>query len=575
MAEGARDDAEADGPSTRDGATRTRGDAGSEGSGRDSAGSSAPDDASTQRAPDKPAPSLIGDVSFSVPSQSFRGELRVGMSTSLSGAEVRYTTDGTLPSASSQVASAMVMITSTTQLRAQAFMAGSAAGKPSTALYIARSFDRTSDLPIVLVDGYGGGKPSDKEVYKDAAIMVFEPSAGMASLANLPTLALRAGYHVRGQSSARVPQTPYRLEFRDNAGDDQDYPLLGMPAESDWALIPPYYDRSLVRNPFVFELGREIGLEAPRVRFAEVYVNYAARPLSEADYLGVYWVTETIKNHTERTNLKQLRESDTTLPAISGGYIFKFDQAAAEEPKLACSGAPPLPSGFGMMGRPPTMGAPTATGTCWVDLEVVDPEPLGPEQAAWLKSYVQEFHDTLHKTPIGDYAAYVDLRSFVDYLIINELTRNVDAYVRSAYFHKDRDKKLKAGPLWDYNFSLGVGGAGTIDPTGGFQYQGTRNVNNWYRKLTGDPAFMMQVKQRWAELRMGLLADAALDQRITRLVTPLTNAALRDYEKWQVATILPAGAFVRGPSAPTWEGQVQALRDFVSARAAWLDSQLR
>ena len=113
--------------------------------------------------------------------------------------------------------------------------------------------------------------------------------------------------------------------------------------------------------------------------------------------------------------------------------------------------------------------------------------------------------------------------SFVDYLIVNELTRNVDAYVRSAYFFKNRDGKLEGGPLWDYNFSLGVGGQNTIDPAGGFQYDGSRNVNDWYPRLTDDPAFMDRVKTRWRELRQGLLSDAALEQRVATLSAPLAN----------------------------------------------------
>lgn len=534
-------------------------------------------DGGAASSPRRPPPTLIGDVTFSVPSQTFRGELRVSMSTDVQGAEVRFTTDGTLPTASSQLFEGEPLtLTATTQLRAQPVVAGAATGRPSTALYVARTFEASSDLPIVVVDGYGAGKPTDKEVYQSAAVLIFEPVDGAASLASLPTIATRAGYHVRGQSSQRLPQTPYRLELWDNADEDADYALLGMPADSDWALIAPYYDRALVRNPLVYELGRELGLEAPRVRFAEVYVNYSDRPLEAGDYLGIYWVTETIKNNGARTDLKQLRETDTALPAISGGYIFKFDQAAAEAPEIPCTGSPPLPSGFGF-GRPPGMGTGGAgssgSGTCWVDLEVVDPDPLLPQQAAWLKDYLQQFHAALHATPIGDYEASIDVGSFVDYLIINELTRNVDAYVRSAYYHKDRDGKLEAGPLWDYNFSLGVGGATSTDPAGGWQYEGTRNVNNWYPKLTSDPAFMDRVKERWAELRQGPLSDQALDQHITRLVTPLTQAAARDYEKWQVASILPPGAFVRGPGAPTWEGQVQALREFVRARSAWMDAQ--
>jgi len=165
--------------------------------------------------------------------------------------------------------------------------------------------------------------------------------------------------------------------------------------------------------------------------------------------------------------------------------------------------------------------------------------------------------------------------SFVDYLIINELTRNVDAYVRSAYYFKDRDGKIKAGPLWDYNFSLAVGGAGTVDPAGGFQFEGTRNVNNWYPILVDDPAFMGQVRARWLELRQGLLSEAALDERITALAAPLAAAIARDYAKWPVGEVIEPNGFVRGPTVETWEAQIEALRAFVKARLSWMDSELQ
>ncbi len=289
------------------------------------------------------------------------------------GGEIRYTTDGQPPIATSTLYDGSpLQLTATTQLRAQTFIGGAPAGGITTALYIARTFDFTSSLPVVVVDGYGGDKPTDKEVYLDAAVMIFEPVEGTASLANLPTLASRAGYHVRGQSSARFPQTPYKIELWSGHADvDQDHPVLGMPADSDWALIAPYYDRTLIRNPFVYELGRAMGLQAPRTRFAEVYINYAARPLEPGDYQGIYWVTETIKNSQVRTNLAQLEDSDTTLPRISGGYIFKFDQAASEPPRLTCTGSPALSGGLGRGGA---SGAGGASGTCWRDLEVVDPD---------------------------------------------------------------------------------------------------------------------------------------------------------------------------------------------------------
>lgn len=520
--------------------------------------------------PPNPGNPILGDVIFSPPSQTFRDRLMVTLETSVSGAEIRYTTDGTVPTAgSSRFAGTPIALTGTTQLRAQVFVGGAASGRMSSAVYIARTFDLSSKLPIVVVDGYGKGKPMDKSVSLDAAVMVFEPKAGSpASVADLPTIAARAGYHVRGQSSARFPQTPYKIELWDNANQDADYPVLGMPAESDWALIPPYYDRALIRNPLAYELGREMGLQAPRWRFAEVYINYAARPVGAEDYQGIYWVTETIKNSGVRTDLKQLREMDVSLPALSGGYIFKFDQAATEPPTLTCTGSTPLSGGLG--------GGGATAGTCWRDLEVVDPAPLMAEQQTWLTQYIQKLHDTLHATPIGDYRAYIDVPSFVDYLIVNELTRNVDAYVRSAFYHKDRDGKIKAGPLWDYNFSLAVGGSTTLDPAGPWNFAGTRNVNNWYPKLTGDSAFMAEVKTRFKALRQTVLSPAAVEKRITDLAGQVSGEPItRDYAKWPVATVYRNAGIVRGPTAPTWEEQVQALRTFVLARLAWMETQLQ
>jgi len=527
------------------------------------------------------AGTLTGDVAFSVPSQSFKGMLTVGMTTPISGAEIRYTTDGTLPTASSTLyAGTPLAISATTQLRAMPFSGGQAGGLVSTAIYLARTFDLSSKLPIVLLDDYGKGASTDKTLYLEAAVMIFEPVNGTAALTNLPTVVSRAGFHLRGQSSANFDQKPYKVELRDNADADAKYAVLGMTADADWALIPPYYDRALLRNPFTYDLGREMGLNAPHIKFAEVYLNFAARAMADTDYVGVYWVTETINIGGHRTPLKKLAATDTTAPGVTGGYIFKFDQAATDKnaPHLTCK---------------------AATGvTCWTDCELTDPVPLPAptEQLAWITNYVQSFHNTLFTTPLGNYAQYIDVPSFVDYLIISELTRNVDAYARSAFFSKDRDALLKGGPLWDYNFALGVGGTNTVNPMSstndsGWQYRGVaagslpgRNVNSWFPKLMTDAAFVTQVKTRWKALRAGtgLLSQAAIEKRLNDLVAQLPEDSMaRDFAKWPVSHVYPTtmgggGGFrIIGPTATTWAGQVQALHDFLLARVTWMDSQLQ
>jgi hypothetical protein len=524
-------------------------------------------------------PSLIGDVALSVPSQTFQGQLEVGLSTMMAGAEIRYTADGTLPTATSPVYTAPLVLTETTQLRAQAFAGGVVSGFPTTGLYVARTFEASSNLPIIVMDSYASGKPTDKEVYAHVAVMIHEPVDGTASLTALPTLAVRGGYHIRGQSSAGFPQAPYKVEFWDNNDQDSDYPVAHMGAESDWALIPPYYDRALIRNPFIYDLGREIGLQAPQWMYAEVYLNYDGGPLTEEHYQGIYWFTETIKNQKFRTNLQQLKEDETMLPEISGGYIWKFDQAASEEPKLECTGADPLPGFSFGGGGGGGGGGEMMTGTCWNDLEVVDPALPNAQQAAWLAEYIQAFHDGLHATPMVDYTQLIDVPSFIDYLIVNELSLNVDAYVRSAYYHKDRDGKIIAGPLWDYNFALGGVGAQVAAPeddTGvTFRFEGTRNVNNWYQILTTDETFMSQVRARYAELRQGELAQAAVEARLDGLTAPLSQAIVRDFAKWPVGDIITSETgFTGGPTVATWEGQVAVVHDFIVARLNWMDANL-
>jgi len=498
---------------------------------------------------------LTGDITFSAPSGTFRGTLSVSLGTAVSGAQIRYTTNGQPPTASSTLYGSPLQLTATTQLRAQAFVAGAPSGEPGTSLYVARSIDANHDLPLVVVDAYGAGRPGRE--YVNAATMVFGAAPNAAtSLGATPAVATRSGVRLRGQSSSTFEKAPYRLEFWDNEDDDADWPVLGMPEDSDWVLRGPFTDKALIRDAFVYGLGREMGIHAPRFAFVEFYLNTDASPLAANDYMGVYMIVETIKNSKDRLDLKQLEEEDTALPKIQGGYIFKFEWMAAEEPILECTGA---------------------QATCWNYLEVEDPSPLNAQQDAWLSQHLQQFHNLMHTTgytnPQTGYPAWIDVPSFINQMIIYELSREMDSYVRSAYFHKDREGKIFAGPLWDYDLSFGVGGFFNNTQTSGWQYQQTRQptANDWWQILMRDPAFVNQVRIRWQQLRQGLLSNASLNARIDGLAAPLTNAAQRNFQRWPNLTS-PTVGFFQTPTANTWQGQVQVMRNWLAQRASWLDS---
>lgn len=207
-------------------------------------GSAGIDPAAAQAITAQEQASLTGDITFSVASGTFQGTLSVGLSTAIAGAEIRYTTSGAAPTVDSQLYTAPVPFTTTTQLRAQSFVAGAASGAMGTALYIARSITATHDLPLVVMDAHGGGKPGRTD-YQDVATTVMAPQNSSTSLSQTPTIATRVGFHLRGQSSSNFEKAPYRIELRGNDDKDADYPGSGMPADSGWALLGPYPAKTL------------------------------------------------------------------------------------------------------------------------------------------------------------------------------------------------------------------------------------------------------------------------------------------------------------------------------------------
>lgn len=518
----------------------------------------------------------VGTIRFSVSSGTFRDSITVELGSDVEAAEIRYTTDRTLPAADSPLYTGPLTFVSTTDLRAQPFVNGRPAGAPSTAIYVARNFDTTHDVPVIVLDSHGvpprqsvimggaGGGPGTGPLvvreFVDVAFLAFEPVDGEASLADLPVLASPAATHLRGQSSAFYAKRPYRLELRDAEAGDRDCTLLGMPSESDWVLHSPFADKALIRNAFVYGLGRDMGLAAPRSAFAELYVNEAARPLESSDYQGLYLLVETIKVHPDRLDLERLSSKHTSLPAVSGGYVFKFDwQVTAIDQLLTCPSAQ----------------------NCWNWLDVVEPPALATEQRSYLTKYLESAGASLHSKmpadPMLGYPSLFDTKSFVDHVIVNELTRNLDAYTRSQFFHKDRDGKLLAGPLWDFDLCAGVGskeGASNVE-TSGFQYEANYGrmleTADWFWVMVNDPSFKAQLARRWGELRRGLLADERLVERIDELAAPLEAAAGRNFEKWDNLGEEKV-SFFYSPATDTWRGQLETMRDWLLERAAFLDS---
>lgn len=483
-------------------------------------------------------------VAFSPESSGFAGTLSVALTAT--GATIHYTLDGTLPSAQSSVYAGPLSLSETTVVRAVSVFDGVVLGTFAHT-YVALADDVaefSSNLPIVVVDR-DGDSPIDVESndFRTGSLLTFEPDAsGRARLLGPASLASRAGVRVRGESSRNFAQKSYALELW-QTGSDEDVELawLGMPAESDFALIAPsQMDRSLMRTMLPMELSRAIGSYAPRTRFVEVFLvdREGSTALGLEDYVGVYTAAEKVKRDADRVDVATLAETDLAPPEVTGGYLFRVDHG----------------------------GADFNVGRYRFQWEYPDRSVFeGDARAAqrdFLMGYLEEFFTALESD--GDYASYIDVPRWIDHNLLVALTKNVDGLRLSAYFHKDRNGPLVAGPIWDFDRSQGT----PHDPR-------ALRADNWaegdgtlpleelfWADLFARPEFEQAYWDRFDELAMGEFAVDAILSRIDTYEAELLEARERHFERWQ--ELPPEG----GPA-----GEVELLRQFYRERVPWLDEQ--
>ena len=82
-----------------------------------------------------------------------------------------------------------------------------------------------------------------------------------------------------------------------------------------------------------------------------------------------------------------------------------------------------------------------------------------------------------------------------------EISKNIDAYRISTFMHKDKNQKLKMGPIWDFNLGFGNVNYCDAEITSGWSYKfndvcGGDNwkVPFWWNRLFEDPAFVSKLK---------------------------------------------------------------------------------
>ncbi len=416
-----------------------------------------------------------------------------------------------------------------------------------------------TDLPLVIINTQGQSIPNDPKI---AAYMgIIDNGPGMLNHVNDSFNSYEGwiGIEVRGNSSQSFPQKQYAFETWDQNGGNLDTMLLGMPKEHDWILYGPYSDKSCMRNWLSYALSNDMGQYAVRGRYCEVILN--------GSYIGIYEITESIKRDGDRVDIAKLTLNDTTGDDLTGGYIAKIDWI----------GGPYWTSNF--------LPDQTNPGSNVINFQMVSPKAgtLLPVQQAYIEAYIDSFETALdgpayQDTTVG-WRKFGNERSFVDYFLLNELAKNVDAYWLSTYFYKDKDSKggkITMGPSWDFNGAWRGADYCNAPDVADWHYNEPDycavDMPFWWKRLVQDTLFTNNLQCRWTELRSSTLDTAHIFHYIDSIGSLLNQAQVRHFRQWQIL-----GTYVwpnPSPLANTYQEELDYMKQWIIGRIAWIDANL-
>jgi subtilisin-like proprotein convertase family protein len=367
------------------------------------------------------------------------------------------------------------------------------------------------------------------------------------------------GIDLRGQSSLSFPQKQYGIETRDSLGENRNAAILGMPAENDWVLYAPYNDKTMMRNSLTYTLGRDLGRYASRSRYCEVIINN--------EYKGVYTFFEKIKRDNNRVAISGLTAVDTTGDELTGGYICSLDWIDQD----------------GWYSNFPADPTNPMNNTIYYQYIYPQDDDILPVQKNYIQQFVDSFETALSSVNFTDpntgWRQYGDEGSFIDYFLMNEISKNVDGYRLSAFFHKNKNSnggKIQMGPLWDFNLAWHNADYCDNEATGGWAYLFTDycqwDFPFWWRRLASDSTFNNNVRCRWNELRNTVFDTTHIFNYIDSIAFLLDESKDRQYFIYPIL-----GVYVWPNPSPihtTYQGEIANLKSWITQRIQFMDDNL-
>lgn len=384
----------------------------------------------------------------------------------------------------------------------------------------------------------------------------------------------------RGNATFEYPKKSFQLKLEDKAD------LLGMGKARTWVLLANYGDYSLLRNRLTYDLARAAGLAyTPEGRNVDLYVD--------GEYRGNYLLAEKVEIDPERVDIFDLEEATEAANerplAEYAAYGSKKSRENTEKGHQIPNNPPDITGGYLLELDYPVRYGREASGFVTrrgQSVVIKSPEFASEAQVGYIRSLMQGLETALRAEDGIDprsgkhYTDIVDLDSFVRKYLVEEVVKNYDGNKSSLYFYKPADAvstKLFAGPVWDYDSSLGnfakdhnpqfasptIVDIGTDTAKKSYLFPAAYRRPDFYQEA------VRTYHQVFVPILETLLGEGAGDgdlRSIDQMAAELEASAAMNQARWPI--------FIRGShpvdTGDTFQENIEYLKDFIAGRTAFL-----
>lgn len=429
------------------------------------------------------------------------------------------------------------------------------------------TFLKSEGLPVLYVNTRTGSMEkldADKTYKEKASIEFLNPEGGLVFTDDIRSIS------GRGNQTFTYEKKSYQL----NLSVPVDF--MGMGMSDTWILLCNVYDPAYIRNKLTYEMALQAGMPgSPRSEYIDVYFNGA--------YAGMYQLCEKVEIGENRLEIADLEMQNRALNGEVLDYADTFVTENGQGKGVRLSRNPQDITGgyliehdYGEKFTEVTSGFITDTGEHFA---LKNPNHASEAEIAYIGGRMQEIEDAISaedgRNPVTGkyYTEYIDLESWADKYLVEEITRNNGGGSTSSYFYKPQDEldtKVYGGPVWDYDKGYG-NASGYNKNTQDLAFLTLHmDYTSWFYYLYQHEDFVEMVKKEYREKFSDYLTVMA-DEKADEYLAQIEASAVLDQARFgHVYRTLEENQNIPFDTE-NYKLHAQSVKQFIWERKAFLD----